>query len=59
MRQFFRADKHILQKISHMMIEYHYGCKNLKEKIEKSYQTKNVFIGPRNLREGDIFAERY
>jgi hypothetical protein len=26
------AHKHILQKFSHMMIEYYYGFKNLKEK---------------------------
>jgi hypothetical protein len=38
------AHKHTL-KFSHMMIEYYYGFKNLKEKIEKkwfqgfSYQT--------------------
>jgi FkbM family methyltransferase len=59
------ADAHILQKFSHMMIEYHYGYKNLKDKIEKSGFKVSV-TRPRiyasdqaNLREGDIFAERY
>jgi FkbM family methyltransferase len=59
------ADKHILQKFSHIMIEYHYGYKNLKEKIEKS-GFKVLVTRPRvytfaraNLREGYIFAERY
>jgi FkbM family methyltransferase len=59
------ADKHILQKFSHMMIEYHYGYKNLKEKIEKcgfkvSATKPRIYASSRtNLREGDIFAERY
>jgi FkbM family methyltransferase len=61
------ADKHILQKFSHIMIEYHFGYKNLKEKIEKSGFKVSV-TRPRiysssqgNLRYlyGDIFAERY
>ena len=59
------ADKHILQKFSHIMIEYHYGYKNLKEKIEKS-GFKVLATRPRiytfagaKLREGYIFAERY
>jgi FkbM family methyltransferase len=58
------AKKHILRKFSHMLIEYHYGYKNLKEKIEKTgfkvtvsrprmYATDRV-----KLTEGDIFAER-
>jgi hypothetical protein len=59
------ADKHILQKFSHMMIEYHHGYKNLREKIEKS-GFKVLATKPRiytfaqaKLREGYIFAERY
>jgi hypothetical protein len=49
-----------------MMIEYHYGCKNLKEKIEKSGFKVSVTIPKidqeyrKNVRfYGDIFAERY
>jgi FkbM family methyltransferase len=58
------ADKHILQKFSHMMIEYHYGYKNLKEKIEKSGFKVSVTRPTMEYREnlrfyGDIFAERY
>ena len=59
------ADKHTLQKFSHMIIEYHYGYKNLKEKLEKS-GFKVLVTRPRiytfaraKLREGYIFAERY
>jgi FkbM family methyltransferase len=59
------ADKHILQKFSHMMIEYHYGYKNLKEKIEKSGFKVSVTRPTMEYREnlrylyGNIFAERY
>jgi FkbM family methyltransferase len=56
------ADKHILQKFSHMMIEYHYGYKNLKEKIEKSgfkvSVTRPIIQHRGNYYYGDIFAER-
>lgn len=57
------ADKYILRKFSHMMIEYHYGYKNLKEKIEESGFKVSV-TRPRmqhrgNYYYGDIFAERY
>lgn len=62
---FLSADKRILQKFSHMMIEYHYGYKNLKDKIEKS-GFKVLATRPRiytyaqaKLREGYIFAESY
>jgi FkbM family methyltransferase len=30
------ADENTLQKFNHIMIEYHYGYKNLKQKLEKS-----------------------
>jgi FkbM family methyltransferase len=64
------ADKYILQKFSHMMIEYHYGYKNLKEKIEKSgfkvlttrpkiYTFTGQSYYRAKLREGYITAERY
>ena len=64
------ADKHILQKFSHMMIEYHYGYKNLKEKIEKSgfkvltsrpkiYTYTGGSYYRAKLRDGYIIAERY
>jgi FkbM family methyltransferase len=63
------ADVHILRKFSHMMIEYHYGYKNLKEKMEKSGFKVSVTrpriyaSGRANLKDirmyGDIFAERY
>jgi FkbM family methyltransferase len=61
------ADKHILQKFSHIMIEYHFGYKNLKEKIEKSgfkvsvTRPRMYSSGRGNLRYnyGDIFAVRY
>ena len=59
------TDDDILQRFSHMMIEYHYGYKNLKEKIEKC-GFKVSATRPRiyrsdllNLREGYIFAKRY
>jgi FkbM family methyltransferase len=58
------ANKHILQKFSYMMVEYHYGYKNLQEKLEKSgfkvsVTRPRMFASRANLREGDIFAERY
>jgi len=59
------ADKHILRKFSHIMIEYHYGYKNLKEKIEKSgfkvlaTRPRIYTFGRAKLREGYIFAERH
>lgn len=58
------ASEITLQKFSHIMIEYHYGYKDLQEKLEKSGFTVLVTrptiyksdLG--NLREGYIFAKQ-
>ena len=64
------ADDNTLQEFSHMMIEYHYGYKNLKEKLERSGFRISVtrpriqwscseLLGKKfNLAVGNIFAER-
>jgi FkbM family methyltransferase len=64
------ADDTTLQKFSHMMIEYHYGYKNLKEKLEMvgfkvSVTRPKLQWSPQlsdqkfNLAVGHIFAVRY
>jgi len=65
------ADDNTLQVFSHIMIEYHYGYKNLKEKLERSGFRVSV-TRPRlqwpssglsdkkfSLALGNIFAERF
>jgi FkbM family methyltransferase len=64
------AEKNTLQKFSHVMIEYHYGYKDLKKKLERSgfrvsvtrpriyHKSPDKFHGKVNAAEGYIFARR-
>lgn len=53
--------KDMLCRISHIQIEYHYGYRNLKRKLETSNfqvaHTKPRYFRPRNLRKGTIFYD--
>jgi FkbM family methyltransferase len=64
------ANENTLQKFSHIMIEYHYGYKNLKEKLEESgfkvsitrptiyWNTPDEFHGKIKFVEGYIMAKK-
>jgi FkbM family methyltransferase len=59
------ASEDTLQKFSHILIEYHHGYKNLKEKLEKSHFSVSVTrprINPRDVKSyvriGYIYAKQ-
>jgi FkbM family methyltransferase len=65
------ANENTLRKFSHIMIEYHFGYKNLKEKLEKSgfdvlvtrptiyWNAPDEFHGKTKFLEGYIIAKRF